>query len=73
VVCDRFLSESVGKSYLQMQAYWLNIRIKYSVGLPVTKKDAEAVKQFIVDNKGAIGFLKNSDIDDRVKVLKLAN
>jgi hypothetical protein len=31
------------------------------------------VKQFIAENKGAIGFLKNSDIDDRVKVLKLTN
>jgi len=68
-----FYQNLFGKSYLQMQAYWLNMRIKYSVGLPVTKRDAEAVKRFIVDNKGAIGFLKNSDIDDRVKVLKLVN
>jgi ABC-type phosphate transport system substrate-binding protein len=62
-----------GKSYVQMQAYWLNMRIKYSVDLPVSKKDAESVKQFIADNKGAIGFLKNNDIDDRVKVLKVIN
>ena len=68
-----FYQNLFGKSYVQMQAYWLNMRIKYSVDLPVSKKDAEGVKQFIADNKGAIGFLKNSDIDDRVKVLKVVN
>jgi ABC-type phosphate transport system substrate-binding protein len=68
-----FYQNLFGKSYVQMQAYWLNMRIKYSVELPVSKKDAESVKQFIAENKGAIGFLKNSDLDDRVKVLKLIN
>jgi len=68
-----FYQNLFGKSYVQMQAYWLNMRIKYSVELPVSKKDAESVKQFIAENKGAIGFLKNSDIDDRVKVLKVTN
>jgi hypothetical protein len=70
---SNFYQNLFGKSYVQMQAYWLNMRIKYSVDLPVSKKDAESVKQFIADNKGAIGFLKNSDLDDRVKVLKLIN
>jgi ABC-type phosphate transport system substrate-binding protein len=68
-----FYQNLFSKSYVQMQAYWLNMRIKYSIDLPVTKKDAESVKQFIADNKGAIGFIKNADVDDRVKVLKLAN
>ena len=68
-----FYQNLFGKTYVQMQAYWLNMRIKYSVDLPVTKKDAEGVKQFIAENKGAIGFLKNSDVDDRVKVLKVTN
>ncbi len=61
------------KSYTQMQAYWLNMRIKYSVSLPVSKKDAEGVKEFVAANKDAIGFLKSSDVDDRVKVLKIVN
>ncbi len=61
------------KSYTQMQAYWLNMRIKYSVNLPVTKKDAEGVKDFIASNKDAIGFIKSGDLDDRVKALKVIN
>ena len=68
-----FYQNLFGKSYVQMQAYWLNMRIKYSVDLPVTKKDSEAVKQFIAENRGAIGFLKSGDVDDRVKVLKVIN
>ena len=68
-----FYQNLFGKSYVQMQAYWLNMRIKYSVDLPVSKKDAEAVKQFIADNKGAIGFVRNNEVDDRVKVLKIVN
>jgi ABC-type phosphate transport system substrate-binding protein len=61
------------KNRTQMQAYWLNMRIKYSIDLPVAKKDAEGVKEFIAANKNAIGFLRSSDLDDRVKVLKVVN
>ncbi len=68
-----FYQNLFGKSYVQMQAYWLNMRIKHSIDLPVSKKDAESVKQFIASNKSAIGFLKNSDLDDRVKVLKVVD
>jgi len=70
---DGFYQNLFQKSYTQMQAYWLNMRIKYSVSLPVSKKDAESVKEFIASNKDAIGFLRSSDLDDRVKVLKLVN
>jgi hypothetical protein len=31
------------------------------------------VKQFVAENKGAIGFIKSTDVDDTVKVLKLNN
>jgi ABC-type phosphate transport system substrate-binding protein len=68
-----FYQNLFGKSYVQMQAYWLNMKIKHSADLPVSKRDADGVKQFISENKGAIGFLKNSDLDDRVKVLKVVN
>jgi ABC-type phosphate transport system substrate-binding protein len=68
-----FYQNLFGKTYVQMQAYWLNMRINYSVDLPVSKRDPESVKQFIAENKGAIGFLRNRDIDDRVKVLKIVN
>jgi hypothetical protein len=68
-----FYQNLFGKSYVQMQAYWLSMRIKHSIDLPVSKKDAEGVKQFIAANKSAIGFLKHSDLDDRVKVLKVIN
>ena len=68
-----FYQNLFGKSSVQMQAYWLNMRIKYSVALPVSKKDPEDVKRFIATNQGAIGFIKSSDLDDRVKVLKILN
>jgi ABC-type phosphate transport system substrate-binding protein len=70
---DDFYKNLFQKSHTQMQAYWLNMRIKYSVNLPVVKKDPESVKEFIAANKNAIGFLKSSDLDDRVKVLKVIN
>jgi hypothetical protein len=66
-----FYQDLFGKTYVQMQAYWLSMRIKYSVNLPVSKKDAESVLKFVAENKGSIGFLKNGAADDRVKVLKV--
>ncbi len=68
-----FYQNLFGKTSVQMQAYWLNMRIKYSVDLPITKKDAAGVKKFIASNKGAIGFIKKSDLDDTVKVLNIIN
>jgi ABC-type phosphate transport system substrate-binding protein len=70
---DNFYMNLFGKSYTQMQTYWMKMRINYSINMPISKKDPESVKQFIATNKDAIGFLKNSDVDDRVKVLKLVN
>jgi ABC-type phosphate transport system substrate-binding protein len=70
---NSFYQNLFGKNYVQMQAYWVNMRVKYSADLPVSKKDAESVKQFVTETKGAIGFIKSSDLDDRIKVLKLIN
>jgi ABC-type phosphate transport system substrate-binding protein len=70
---NSFYQTLFGKSYVQMQAYWLNMRVKYNVDFPVNKKDAESVKQYIASNKSAIGFIKSSDLDDRVKALKIAD
>jgi ABC-type phosphate transport system substrate-binding protein len=66
-----FYQNLFGKSYVQMQAYWINMRVKYSVDLPVSKKDPASVKQFVAETKGAIGFLKSGDADDSVKILTL--
>lgn len=68
-----FYQNLFGKSYVQMQAYWVSMRVKYSVDLPVTKKDAAGVRQFVAENKGAIGFVKSDDVDESVKVLKIVN
>ena len=70
---NAFYQNLFGKSYVQMQAYWLNMRIKYSVNLPISKKDADSVKKFVAENKGAIGFIKSGDLDDSVKLLKVTN
>jgi hypothetical protein len=68
-----FYENLFGKSYTQMQMQWVKMRNNYSMNMPIFKKDAESVKQFIAANKDAIGFLKLSDVDDRVKVIKLTN
>ena len=66
-----FYENLFGKTYVQMQAYWLNMRIKYSVDLPVSKKDSSSVKQFVASTKGSIGFIPKSDVDDSIKVLTI--
>jgi ABC-type phosphate transport system substrate-binding protein len=68
-----FYENLFGKTYVQMQAYWLNMRIKYSVDLPITKKDSAQVKQFVASQEGAIGFIKAGELDDTVKALKVTN
>ena len=73
VTANKFYQNLFGKTYTQMQMQWIKMRSDYSMNLPVFVKDAEGVKQFIASNKDAIGFLKKSDVDERVKIIKLVN
>ena len=68
-----FYQNLFGQSYLQMQVQWMKMRRDYSMNMPIFKKDAESVKKFVAANKGAIGFIKISEVDDTVKVIKLIN
>jgi ABC-type phosphate transport system substrate-binding protein len=70
-VCDAFYKGLFGKSHDEMRFYWLNMKIKNSVDVPVSKKTSEQVKQYVASNKSAIGFIKSSNVDDTVKVLKI--
>ena len=70
---EGFYQNLFGKSYVEMQMQWTKQRNSYNVDLPVSQNDPEEVKNFIAANKDAIGFLKVSDVDERVKVIKLVN
>ena len=66
-----FYENVFGKSYIDMQLQWVKMRNDRSLNAPVAVKDATAVKQVVAANKDAIGFIKASDVDDSVKVIKL--
>lgn len=68
-----FYENVFGKSYIEMQQQWMRMRNSYSMDMPVIAKDAAGVKKFVAANRDAIGFLKVSDVDDSVKVIKLVN
>jgi hypothetical protein len=72
-LADGFYANLFGKSYIEMQLQWLKMRNHYSKDMPVVARDSASVKKYIAANKDAIGFLKSSDVDDTVKVIKLVN
>jgi len=70
---DAFYSNLFGKSYVDMQLQWMKMRNHRYLNMPIAAKDAASVKKIVAANRDAIGFVKASDVDSSVKVIKLVN
>jgi ABC-type phosphate transport system substrate-binding protein len=68
-VRSAFSTEVLGKSVANVKAFWAQL-IFSGKGLPpkVLASDDD-VKKFVSGNKGAIGYVKASAVDDSVKVV----
>ncbi|MBI1195130.1 MAG: phosphate ABC transporter substrate-binding protein [Gammaproteobacteria bacterium] len=68
-VRDQFYDKVVGKSKAQVQAYWAK-RIFTGKGTPPKSlEDAAAVKKWVAEKPGRLGYIDSSAVDDSVSVL----
>jgi hypothetical protein len=56
----------------ELEHYYLYQSFKGErVNLPLTMQDPADVKKFVVSTPGALGYLRASDVDDSVKVVRV--
>lgn len=67
-----FSTRVLGRSVPQMTEHW--IQQNYTQGLPPpsTLRSARAILRFVVSVPGAISYVRASDVDDSVKVIRVA-
>ena len=71
VTRDEFYARFTGKSPAQIRAHWSKI-IFTGRGLPPKAVlNSSEVKELIVENPNAIGYIEQSEVDSRVRVLLL--
>lgn len=68
-VRDEFYAKFTGRSFAQIKAHWSKI-IFTGRGLPPkTVLNSFEVKKQVVENPNAIGYIEQSEVDSRVRVL----
>ena len=66
---DQFYGKVVGKNKAQVRAYWTK-RIFTGKGVPPKSlDDAAAVKKWVAEKPGRLGYIDSSAVDDSVSVL----
>ena len=64
-----FYRKLVNKSVVQMNAYWAKLLFTGRCSPPRVMSDSDAVKKAVQENKGAIGYINSTELDDSVKVI----
>jgi hypothetical protein len=68
----RFYKKLLGLSANEVRRRWINMVFRGdALVLPFELADAAAVKKFVADHPGAIGFVDAVDLDDTIKALKI--
>lgn len=68
-----FYQNLVKKSVAQVNAYWAKLLFAGRSSPPTTMENAEQLIETIRNNPRAIGYIKESDLDDTVKVVGRVN
>jgi ABC-type phosphate transport system substrate-binding protein len=63
----RLFSKTAG----QMKTYWINLRLSKRIPMPVTEPNSASAKKFVSQTAGAIAYIRPSEVDSSVKVLRL--
>lgn len=66
---DEFYAKVTGKSGAQIKAYWSKIIFTGRGTPPLQVPDSMTVKREIIEDPHAIGYIDQSLVDDRVRVL----
>ena len=64
-----FYRKMVNKSVAEVNAYWARLLFSGRASPPRVFSDSAAVIKAVSENRGAIGYIERSDLDDSIKVV----
>lgn len=67
-----FSRRVLGRSVREMAEFWVQQSITQGLQPPTTQKSARAILRFVASVPGAISYVPPEDVDDTVKVIKVA-
>lgn len=71
-ICNIFLKEFVGKTYIQYKNYWKKLVFTGKGSMPKTSKNIEGIVDYVSKTKGAISFLPSNEVDTKeLKIIKI--
>lgn len=68
-VRDEFYMKTLEKTPLQVKAYWSRVAFTGKLDTPLTLNDDTAVKAWVTNHPGAIGYIDSTSVDGSVKAL----
>lgn len=66
---DEFYMKALEKTPLQVKAYWSRVAFTGKEDAPLTFNDDTAVKVWVTNHPGAIGYIDSASVDSSVKAL----
>jgi ABC-type phosphate transport system substrate-binding protein len=70
---ETFLAGTLKKSVSQFRAYWKRLLFSGGGTVPKVFRSSDQILDFVARQPGAIGIVEASAVDDRVRVLEIAN
>lgn len=67
-----FSERILNRSVREMAEFWVQQTVTRGLTPPPTQRSARAVRRFVASVRGAISYLPPDDVDDTVKVIRLA-
>jgi ABC-type phosphate transport system substrate-binding protein len=68
---DAFYERYIGRSAAEIKAHWSKIIFTGRGRPPREERDCTAVKRYVADHPGAIGYIERSRVDDSVRVVRV--
>jgi ABC-type phosphate transport system substrate-binding protein len=66
-----FYKKILGKGVDEMRSYWINQKLTNNISAPLALKNSQNVRTYVSQNSGAIGYIKQNEVDPSVKVLAI--
>lgn len=68
---QEFSQQVLNRSVREMADFWVQQSMTQGLNPPSTQRSARAVLRFVASVPGAISYVRQSDVDETVKVLKV--
>jgi hypothetical protein len=68
---QEFSQQVLNRSVRQMADFWVQLSMTQGLTPPSTQRSAKAILRFVASVPGAVSYMRQADVDDTVRILKV--